>query len=266
MAIMEQDQTTQSFANSHFLSRSFFRGEAIKKGRREKIPDFLYVHAHVNGRKKSMDALRSFLIFTLILASIGSAWGLKITYNTTVPIQFVGEDSFENLNEVRVVFRADPISIQPGESTNLSFVAENPTDTEHLISITLIEIPSEFKVIGAEMEIEKRVQNKSREKLIFTLKAPEGIKPRTYYYGFDVVDITFDDDQKVAKTSKRLGTYNGLNVVEPGITENVESEDVESLGKEEKGKGLRPPTSKVVSIFVVALILLSLILINKIKR
>jgi uncharacterized membrane protein len=172
-----------------------------------------------------MGAVKRSLIVAIILLSFANVSGLKISYNTTHPLQFKGVESFENLEEVRVIFRALPISIRAGESANLSFRVENPTVDLHRVRITLIDVPPGFSVGKSGLEIERDVGGNSSEQIVFTLTASADIASRSYFYAFDVVDETLaSDGGGVVNTTKLLGTYHGLNVIDTKKIELEESE------------------------------------------
>ena len=155
-----------------------------------------------------------FLIILIVLISFVSVWSLKVTYNTTHPYQFQGNDSFEDLNDVRINYRADPVSVTSEGTSNLVFIIENPTDKDHLVSIVLFDVPSVFRILEPGIEVERKVQSNSKEQVTFIFESIKDAKPRSYWYGFDIIDYTLGKDQSIVNTEKRLGTYGGLNIVE----------------------------------------------------
>ncbi len=157
--------------------------------------------------------MKTSLIFIMLMLSFGLAQSLKVTYNTTLVDQFRGEYAFERLDQVRVIFRAEPVTVVPGQSTSLNFAIENPMSEPHRVGIKLIEVPLVFEATGPE-EVVKTVEGKSIENASFELRSKVGAAPRSYWYAFDVVDETIGPDKGVVNTSKMLGTFGGLNIVE----------------------------------------------------
>jgi len=200
--------------------------------------------------------MNKLFIVAIILLSTASVTGLKINYNTTHPLQFMGLDSFENLGEVRVIYRAEPIDILPGESANLNFHVENPTVDAHRVTVTLIDVPPGFSVVGSGLSILKELSANSSSQIVFTLKASDDIAPRSYFYGFDVIDETLTSDGKgVVNTSKRLGIYNGLNII-----------DAEELDVEKIEPGVSEPSYLLVTVLLIIAVLLVLALRMKAKK
>jgi hypothetical protein len=71
--------------------------------------------------------------------------------------------------------------------------------------------------------MEQDVSGNSSEQIVFTLKSSEGIATRSYFYAFDIVDETLaSDGEGVVNTTKRLGTYHGINIVD--AEEPIDSE------------------------------------------
>ncbi len=190
-----------------------------------------------------MGAVKRLFIVAIILLSFANVSGLKINYNTTHPLQFKGVESFENLEEVRVIFRVEPISIRAGESANLSFRVENPTVDVHRVRITLIDVPPGFSVGKSGLKIERDVGGNSSEQIVFILTASADIAPRSYFYAFDVVDETLaSDGAGVVNTTKLLGTYHGLNV--------IDAKKIELEGSE-------PIFLQVIALLIIAVLLAS---------
>lgn len=159
-----------------------------------------------------MNMKRGILVFCLVIGFImPGANSLKVVYNTTNPLQFLGNDSFENQDDVRVIYRPDPLNILPGEKTVLSYTVENPTELEQRFSIKLIDVPKGFKSSDESLDIILGPLDSS--KIDFILDSEEDIAPRSYWYGFDVV-VEGLKDGEILSVQKRLGTYNGLNIVE----------------------------------------------------
>jgi hypothetical protein len=209
-----------------------------------------------------MGAFKHFTIIVIVLSSFFSAWGLQISYNTTHPLQFLGVESFENLDDVRVIFRAEPISIRAGETAKLNFLVENPTNNLHRVSVSLIDVPFGFSVAGEGLNLQQIVGKNSSEKITFKLTSSESIGPRTYYYAFDVTDETLGQDQKtVVNTSKLLGTYSGINIVEEEVLKSPEAEDIGEVEKEGADGG-----SFRLIIVLIVLAVLALILRGRIRR
>lgn len=207
---------------------------------------------------EAMGAKNKLFIVAIILLSTASVTGLKINYNTTHPLQFMGLDSFENLGEVRVIYRAEPIDILPGQSANLNFHVENPTVDVHRVTVTLIDVPPGFSVAGSGLSIQKELSANSSEQIVFTLKTSDNIAPRSYFYGFDVIDETLASDGKgVVNTSKRLGIYNGLNV--------IDSEE-QGLDVEKTEPGVSEPSYLPVTALLIIAVLLVLALRMKAKK
>ncbi|HDH28652.1 MAG TPA: hypothetical protein ENH13_05925 [Euryarchaeota archaeon] len=184
-----------------------------------------------------MGVIKTLLVVAIVLISIASVSALKINYNTTHPLQFMGLDSFENLDETRVIFRAVPIGISPGETVNLNFHVENPSSSVHRVTVSLIDVPPGFSVVDSGSSIQKELSGNSSEQIVFTLIASADIASRSYFYGFDVVDEALGSDGKtVESTLKQLGTYNGVNIIDTGETPETlvvegETEVVKSNGK-----------------------------------
>jgi hypothetical protein len=209
-----------------------------------------------------MESFKHFTIIVIVLCSIFSAWGLQITYNTTHPTQFKGFESFENLDDVRVIFRAEPIDIRAGGTTNLNFLIENPTDDLHRVSISLFDVPAGFSVANEAHTLQQVLEKNSSEKITFDLTASENIRPRTYYYAFDVTDETLGQDQKtVVNTSKILGTYSGINIIENEVPTSPEDE---ALGDVEKDNALGGFFLLIVVLIVITVLVV--ILRGRIRR
>ncbi len=209
-----------------------------------------------------MGAYKHFTIIIIVLCSFFSAWGLGITYNTTSPLQFKGVESFENLDDVRVIFRAEPIGVRAGETVNLNFLVENPTDDIHRVSVTLFDVASGFSVAGGNLKLERAVGRNSSEKITFKLIASGSLEPRTYYYAFDVTDETLgQDSHTVVNTSKRLGTYSGINIIEEEVSKSPESEEKSDVEIEGAAGGY----FRLIA-FLLLLAVLALILRGRIKR
>ncbi len=200
-----------------------------------------------------MGAIKVLLIIATILVSFTAVSSLKISFNTTHPLQFKGVESFENLDDVRVIFRVEPISIRAGESANLTFRVENPTVDVHRVRVSLIDVPPGFSVVSGGHMIEKDVSGNSSEPIVFTLKASADIASRSYFYAFDIFDETLaSDGESALNLSKLLGTYHGINIV-----------DSEEPGKE--GEMIDPQTSEPSYIPIIALIILASLLILALK-
>ncbi len=160
-----------------------------------------------------MGLLKNFIIVFILFYSVNSVQGLEVVYNTTFPLQFAGDNAFENITDVRVIFRAEPIDIKPGGNTSLTFLIENPTPLTHRITIDLIEVPGGFRVIPSDKVVKADVLINSVSRIGFLIEAPLNASSRTYWYGFDVIDNTLSDTGEVIETSRLLGNYHGLNVV-----------------------------------------------------
>lgn len=182
-----------------------------------------------------MGTLKYFTMI-IVLCSFFSVWGLEISYNTTHPIQFLGFESFENLDDVRVIFRAEPISIHAGGTSNLNFLVENPTNDLHRVTVSLFDLSSGFSVSDGKPTQQQLLKRNISEKITFALITSENLEPRTYYYAFDVLDETLGPDQKtVVNTSKLLGTYSGINIVEEEEEAAISSEAGEAGEVEKEG-------------------------------
>ncbi|GBE19086.1 hypothetical protein BMS3Abin16_01700 [archaeon BMS3Abin16] len=204
-----------------------------------------------------MGVIKTLLVVAIVLISIASVSALKINYNTTHPLQFMGLDSFENQGEVRVIFRAEPISIRAGEVVNLNFRVENPTVDVHRVMVSLIDVPPGFSVVDSGSSIRKEVSENSSEQIVFTLMASEDIAPRSYFYGFDVVDEALGSDGKtVESTLKQLGTYSAINILGTGKT--VETPVVEEETEVVKNSGKTRYTGFLALVIIISLLLLFL--------
>jgi hypothetical protein len=203
-----------------------------------------------------MGAYKHFTIIIIVLCFFFSAWGLELSYNTTDPLQFKGFESFETLDDVRVIFRAEPIGIQAGETLNLNFLVENPTDDIHRVSVSLFDVASGFSVVDGDLKLVRAVGKNSSQKITFELIASESLEPRTYYYAFDVTDETLGQDQKtVVNTSNLLGTYSGINIIEEEVPKSPESEETGDVVIEGAAEGYFPLIAVLLVLAIIALIL-----------
>lgn len=153
----------------------------------------------------------------------------EVVYNSTHPFQFQDNYSFENQNDVRIIYRAEPISILAGEATTLSFTFENPTEIMQHFKFELIDVPKGFTT--EENIIEALIDPGTYDTVTVKLQSSEDIKPRSYWYAFDLVVEELGGDGTVS-TQKRLGNYNGINILStPEDKSSVEEPEEEMVSK-----------------------------------